>query len=218
MFERFTDAAKQVIVVAQQQAGELDNSYIGSEHLALGLIIAEEEGIAPRALTALGASKQVFLDALANLSSDDQVRPGEECEIPKSSSQQLPFTPRAKRILELSLREALSLGHNYIGTEHILLGFIRENEGVGPQVLEKLEVSLLEARQRVMENFQHNAGLRSDPLKELEWHLRRAQEQIPLIRDRLLEDNGFKRVAIENIGEEIEKTEEQVKKFHDSEE
>jgi ATP-dependent Clp protease ATP-binding subunit ClpC len=124
MFERFTDRARRVVVLAQEEARMLDHSYIGTEHILLGLI-HEGRGVAARALEALGVSL-------------DQVR-GEVEEIigrgDSPQSGQIPFTPRAKKVLELSLREALQLGHSYIGTEHVLLGLIAEGEGVGAQVL-----------------------------------------------------------------------------------
>jgi ATP-dependent Clp protease ATP-binding subunit ClpA len=124
MFERFTGQARQVIVSAQEEARVLDHNYIGTEHLLLGLLTAPDS-VAGVSLTALGYGR-------------DEVRAKVEDMIGRgktSPSGHIPFTPRAKKVLELSLREALQLKHNYIGTEHILLGLIREGEGVGPQVL-----------------------------------------------------------------------------------
>src|SRR5215210_7659636 len=109
MFERFTDRARRVVVLAQEEARMLNHNYIGTEHILLGLI-HEGEGVAAKALESLGISLE-----------------GVRQQAP---SGHIPFTPRAKKVLELSLREALQLGHNYIGTEHILLGLIREGEGV----------------------------------------------------------------------------------------
>src|SRR5687767_7956601 len=126
MFERFTDRARRVVVLAQEEARMLDHNYIGTEHILLGLI-HEGEGVAATALEALGIS-------LAEVRSDVESTIGRGDQAPRVH---IPFTPRAKKVLELSLREALQLGHNYIGTEHILLGLVREGEGVGAQVLIK---------------------------------------------------------------------------------
>src|SRR5690625_3895647 len=140
MFERFTDRARRVVVLAQDEARLLNHNYIGTEHILLGLI-HEAEGVGAKALEALGVS----LDAVR-----EQVRDiiGEGNQTP---SGHIPFTPRAKKVLELSLREALQLGHNYIGTEHILLGLIREGEGVAAQVLNKLGADLNRVRQPVIQ-------------------------------------------------------------------
>jgi ATP-dependent Clp protease ATP-binding subunit ClpC len=127
VFERFTERARRVVVLAQEEARRLDHNFIGTEHILLGLL-HEGEGVAAVSLEALGIS----LDA---------VRRQVEATIGRGEApptDHIPFTPRAKNVLELSLREALQLKHNYIGTEHILLGLIREGEGVGAQVLEKL--------------------------------------------------------------------------------
>ncbi len=140
MFERFTDRARRVIVLAQEEARSLQHNYIGTEHLLLGLI-REGEGVAAKALEAKG----VELDA---------TRKQVEEMIGKGSAApngHIPFTPHAKQVLELSLREALQLGHSYIGTEHLLLGLIREGEGVGTQVLIKMEVDLGELRTSVID-------------------------------------------------------------------
>jgi Clp amino terminal domain, pathogenicity island component len=146
MFERFTDRARRVVVLAQEEARLLNHNYIGTEHILLGLI-HEGEGVAYLALTELGIS----LDA---------VRAQVEAEIGQGSEApggHIPFTPRAKKVLELSLREALALGHNYIGTEHILLGLIREGEGVAAQVLVGLGAGLDRVRQQVVQLLA-NAG------------------------------------------------------------
>jgi hypothetical protein len=140
MFERFTDRARRVVVLAQEEARLLNHNHIGTEHILLGLI-HEGEGVAYLALTELGIS----LDA---------VRAQVEAEIGQGSeapSGHIPFTPRAKKVLELSLREALQLGHNYIGTEHILLGLIREGEGVAARVLVGLGAGLDRVRQQVVQ-------------------------------------------------------------------
>ncbi len=140
MFERFTDRARRVVVLAQEEARLLNHNYIGTEHLLLGLV-HETDGVAARALVSLGIS----LDAVRQ-----QVRQiiGEGGSSPAGH---IPFTPRAKKVLELSLREALALKHNYIGTEHILLGLIREGEGVAAQVLVTLGADLRAVRKRVIE-------------------------------------------------------------------
>ncbi|STD02767.1 Probable ATP-dependent Clp protease ATP-binding subunit [Dermatophilus congolensis] len=140
MFERFTDRARRVVVLAQEEARMLNHNYIGTEHILLGLI-HEGEGVAAKALESLGIS----LDAVR-----EQVQEiiGQGTQAP---SGHIPFTPRAKKVLELSLREALQLGHNYIGTEHILLGLIREGEGVAAQVLVKLGADLNKVRQTVIQ-------------------------------------------------------------------
>lgn len=140
MFERFTDRARRVIVLAQEEARSLKHNYIGTEHLLLGLI-REGEGVAAKAL----ASKGVELDA---------TRQQVEEMIGKGSAAptgHIPFTPHARQVLELSLREALQLGHSYIGTEHVLLGLIREGEGVGTQVLVKMGVDVADLRTSVID-------------------------------------------------------------------
>jgi hypothetical protein len=124
MFERFTERARQVVVLAQEEARTLKHNYIGTEHILLGLM-REEEGLAARVLESLDITvERVRAQVVRIVGSGEEVTSG-----------QIPFTPRVKEVLELALREALSLGHNYIGTEHILLGLVRENEGVGARVL-----------------------------------------------------------------------------------
>jgi Clp amino terminal domain, pathogenicity island component len=140
MFERFTDRARRVVVLAQEEARHLNHSHIGTEHILLGLI-NEKEGVAAIALTELGISLEGVRTEVVEI-----VGRGDEAPAPH-----IPFTPRAKKVLELSLREAMALGHNYIGTEHILLGLIREGEGVGAQVLVKVGASLDQVRQQVVQ-------------------------------------------------------------------
>src|SRR3981081_583238 len=140
MFERFTDRARKVLVLAQEEAGLLDHNFIGTEHLLLGLI-SEGEGVAARALESLGISLDV-----ARVKVHETIGPAGG-----TASGPPPFTPRAKKVLELSLREALQLGHNYIGTEHILLGIVREGEGVASQVLVDLGADLSRVRQQVIQ-------------------------------------------------------------------
>ncbi|MGD6980047.1 MULTISPECIES: ATP-dependent Clp protease ATP-binding subunit [Citricoccus] len=150
MFERFTDRARRVVVLAQEEARMLNHSYIGTEHILLGLI-HEGEGVAAKALESLSISLGAVREQVQEIIGQGQQTP----------SGHIPFTPRAKKVLELSLREALQLGHNYIGTEHILLGLIREGEGVAAQVLVKLGADLNRVRQTVIQllsGYQGGAG------------------------------------------------------------
>ncbi len=140
MFERFTDRARRVVVLAQEEARMLNHNYIGTEHILLGLI-HEGEGVAAKAMESLGISLEAVRQQVEEIIGQGQQAP----------SGHIPFTPRAKKVLELSLREALQLGHNYIGTEHILLGLIREGEGVAAQVLVKLGADLNRVRQQVIQ-------------------------------------------------------------------
>ena len=140
MFERFTDRARRVVVLAQEEARMLSHNYIGTEHILLGLI-HEGEGVAAKALESLDISLEAVRGQVEDIIGQGQQAP----------SGHIPFTPRAKKVLELSLREALQLGHNYIGTEHILLGLIREGEGVAAQVLVKLGADLNRVRQQVIQ-------------------------------------------------------------------
>ncbi|HLU53171.1 MAG TPA: ATP-dependent Clp protease ATP-binding subunit [Acidimicrobiia bacterium] len=140
MFERFTDRARRVVVLAQEEARSLNHNYIGTEHILLGLL-NEGEGIAAKALESLGIGLDSVRDEVVKI-----IGPGQQ-----SPTGHIPFTPRAKKVLELSLREALQLGHNYIGTEHILLGLIREGEGVAAQVLQQLGAELQKVRQSVIQ-------------------------------------------------------------------
>src|SRR5919109_1087294 len=148
MFERFTDRARRVVVLAQEEARLLNHNYIGTEHILLGLI-HEGEGVAAKALESLGISLEAVRSQVEEIIGQGGSSP----------SGHIPFTPRAKKVLELSLREALQLGHNYIGTEHILLGLIREGEGA--QVLVKLGADLSRVRQQVIQllsGYQGSSG------------------------------------------------------------
>ena len=140
MFERFTDRARRVLVFAQHEAKALDHNFIGTEHILLGLVV-EGEGVAAKALQELG----VDLDATRR-QIEQRIGRGN----PSDMSGAPPFTPKSKKVLELSLREALSLGHNYIGTEHLLLALIREGEGVGPQILIEQGLSAPKVRNKVV--------------------------------------------------------------------
>ena len=152
MFERFTDRARRVVVLAQEEARLLNHNYIGTEHILLGLI-HEGEGVAAKALESLGISLEAVRQQVEEIIGQGGSSP----------SGHIPFTPRAKKVLELSLREALQLGHNYIGTEHILLGLIREGEGVAAQVLVKLGADLSRVRQQVIQLLSGYPGSSTQP-------------------------------------------------------
>ncbi|MGI8983026.1 MAG: Clp protease N-terminal domain-containing protein, partial [Acidimicrobiales bacterium] len=152
MFERFTDRARRVVVLAQEEARLLNHNYIGTEHILLGLI-HEGEGVAAKALEQLGISLEAVRTQVEEIIGQGGSSP----------SGHIPFTPRAKKVLELSLREARQLGHNYIGTEHILLGLIREGEGVAAQVLVKLGADLSRVRQQVIQLLSGYAGKEGAP-------------------------------------------------------
>jgi ATP-dependent Clp protease ATP-binding subunit ClpA len=139
VFERFTERARQVVVLAQYEARALKHNYIGTEHLLLGLL-REDEGLAARVLESFDVTVEEVRGQIARIVGEgDEVLTG-----------QIPFTPRAKKVLELSLREALSLGHNYIGTEHILLGIVRENEGVAARILLDFDADAEKIRNEVI--------------------------------------------------------------------
>jgi ATP-dependent Clp protease ATP-binding subunit ClpC len=140
LFERFTDRARRVLVLAQEEARLLNHNFIGTEHILLGLI-HEGEGVAAKALESLGISLEAVREKV-----EETIGPAGS-----STTGSPPFTPRAKKVLELSLREALQLGHNYIGTEHMLLGLVREGEGVAAQVLVSLGADLSRVRQQVIQ-------------------------------------------------------------------
>src|SRR6187397_3357454 len=144
MFERFTDRARRVVVLAQEEARMLNHNYIGTEHILLGLI-HEGEGVAAKALESLGISLEAVREKV-----EETIGPAGT-----AASGAPPFTPRAKKVLELSLREALQLGHNYIGTEHILLGLVREGEGVAAQVLFKRGADLDRVRATVLNELRN---------------------------------------------------------------
>ena len=174
MFERFTDRARQVVVLAQDEARALRHNYIGTEHLLLGLLRVEEGG-AHEVLESLGVMIEEVRAQVGRI-----VGQGEE-----PAAGQIPFTPRAKKVLELSLREAIQLGHNYIGTEHILLGLIREGEGVAAQVLTRLGADLNRTRQQVIQLLHGPQG--AETVAEYNRPLRRpgGPGGLDAIRDRL---------------------------------
>jgi ATP-dependent Clp protease ATP-binding subunit ClpC len=136
VFERFTERARQVIVLAQDEARAFKHNYIGTEHLLLGLL-REERGLGAMALGELGVTLEEARSAVLR-----QVPPGDEVMVG-----QIPFTPRAKKVMELSLRESLSLDHNYIGTEHLLLALVHEGRGVAARVLDEFDVDVTKARE-----------------------------------------------------------------------
>ena len=148
MFERFTDRARASLSYAQDEARELGHDFIGTEHLLLGLL-REGEGVAAKALEALGVSLEETRERVAEM-----IGTGSASD-PAGSP---PFTPRAKKVLELSLREALQIGHNYIGTEHLLLGLVREGDGVAARVLVASGADLARVRQQVMELLSGSEG------------------------------------------------------------
>jgi ATP-dependent Clp protease ATP-binding subunit ClpA len=147
MFERFTDRARRAMVLAQEEARMLNHDYIGTEHLLLGLI-HEGEGVAAKVLESLGVSLDAVRQQVEEIIDPGQQAPGGH----------IPFTPRAKKVLELAQREARALGHDYIGTEHILLGLIREGRGVAAQVLVKLGADLNRVRQQVIQLLYGSRG------------------------------------------------------------
>src|ERR1700694_6186813 len=149
LFERFTDRARRVLVLAQEEARLLNHNFIGTEHILLGLI-HEGEGVAAKALESLGISLEAVREKV-----EETIGPAGS-----STTGSPPFTPRAKKVLELSLREALQLGHNYIGTEHMLLGLVHEGEGVGAQVLVSLGADLSRVRQQVVRQL---SGMSIEP-------------------------------------------------------
>ncbi len=147
MFERFTERARQVVVLAQEEARTLKHNYIGTEHILLGLL-REEEGVAAQVLQSLGITlERVRAEVVRIVGSGEEVTSG-----------QIPFTPRAKKVLELALREALGIGHKYIGTEHILLGLVRENEGVAARILLDFDADPEKIRDAVIRMLAKSGG------------------------------------------------------------
>ena len=160
MFERFTEGARQVVVLAQDEARALKHNYIGTEHLLLGLMRVEN-GAAARALESLDITVEEVRAQIARIvGQGDEVATG-----------QIPMTPRAKKVLELALREALSMGHNYIGTKHILLGIVRENEGVASRILLDFDADADTIRKQVVQAMSGRLVLKreepSEPTKGL---------------------------------------------------
>src|SRR3954462_12155136 len=172
MFERFTDRARRVVVLAQEEARMLNHNYIGTEHVLLGLI-HEGEGVAALALEGLDISLDAVRSQVEELVGQGQAAP----------TGHIPFTPRAKKVLDLSLREALQLGHNYIGTEHLLLGLVREGEGVAAQVLQDLGADLNRVRQQVVQLLSEEdpqaAALVAARIREIRRSARRGESLQP---------------------------------------
>jgi ATP-dependent Clp protease ATP-binding subunit ClpC len=194
MFERFTDRSRRVVVLAQEEARLLNHNYIGTEHLLLGLV-HDGEGVAAKALESLGISLEAVRAQVEQIIGQGQSAP----------SGHIPFTPRAKKVLELSLRESKQLGHDYIGTEHILLGLIREGEGVAAQVLVNLGGGLSRVRQQVIQLLSggeaavEQAGAPTRLVRmTVPEDLREAQEQLTQVRrqkERAIDAEDFDRAA-----------------------
>ena len=188
MFERFTDRARRVVVLAQEEARLLNHNYIGTEHILLGLI-SEGEGVAAKALESLDISLEAARQQVREVIGEGQMAP----------TGHIPFTPRAKKVLELSFREALQLGHNYIGTEHLLLGLISEGEGVAAQVLGDLGVDLKRARRAVLRQLGDRRErteaeaipieVRLRPMREDEWDAWRTRS-IQLYAEDMMRNEG----------------------------
>jgi prophage maintenance system killer protein len=160
MFERFSRRARQAVVLAQEEARELGHDYIGTEHVLLGLV-REDDGIAAIVLRDLGITATAIRDAVEEIVGRGKGSP----------SGHIPFTPRAKKVLELALREALQLGHNYIGTEHVLLGLVREGKGVAAQILVKQGAALATVRQAVIAELGESEPASSEARKDAESRL-----------------------------------------------
>jgi ATP-dependent Clp protease ATP-binding subunit ClpA len=197
LFDRFTDRARRVVVLAQEEARLLNHNYVGTEHLLLGLI-HEGEGVAAKALESLGISLEAVRAQVEEIIGQGQSAP----------TGHIPFTPRAKKVLELSLREAKQLGHSYIGTEHILLGLIREGEGVAAQVLVKLGADLSRGRQQVIqllsgytggEGAAEQAGTRTRLVRmTVPEELREVEEELAQVRrekEAAIDAEDFERAA-----------------------
>src|SRR5438132_170993 len=167
MFERFTERARQAVVLAQEEARALKHNYIGTEHLLLGLL-RKEEGVAAHVLESLEITLEEVRAQVAHI-----VGQGDEV-----TSGQIPFTPRAKKVLELALREALGIGHNYIGTEHILLGLTRENEGVAARILLELGAEPQQIRERIVDVL----GIELSPLAQTRRFGRRRGAPVHMVR------------------------------------
>jgi ATP-dependent Clp protease ATP-binding subunit ClpA len=200
MFERFTDRARRVVVLAQEEARLLNHDYVGTEHLLLGLA-HEGQGVAAEALESLGIRPEAIRSQVEQVIGQGQRAPGGH----------IPFTPRAKKVLELSLREAKQLGHNDIGTEHLLLGLVREGEGVAAHVLVSLGADLPRVRQQVIQLLSGDAGgagaaagMRPVPMPVPE-ELREAGEQLADVRrqkEAAIEAQDFERAAALRDAEE----------------
>jgi ATP-dependent Clp protease ATP-binding subunit ClpC len=186
MFERFTDRARRVVVLAQQEARHLNHNYLGTEHILLGLV-HEGEGVAAKALESLEISAEVVRQQVEEIIGRGT----------KASEPRIPFTPQAKKVLELSLREAKGLGHDYIGTEHILLGVIREAEGVAAQVLQKLGAHLDAVRKAVLDILAaHSGGEEPWPEAERTEPVEHDEPHCPQCRAHLRESAAYRVIDV----------------------
>jgi ATP-dependent Clp protease ATP-binding subunit ClpA len=192
MFERFTDRSRRAIDLAQEEARRLDHNYIGPEHILLGLI-REGEGVAARVLESLGISLEVVRQQVEEIIGRGQQAPQAD----------IPYTPRAKKVLELALRESLQLGHHYIGTEHILLGLIREGDSVAAQVLSELSADLNLVRQRVIQVLHGYHGKKGPAI------LRSTADPIP-VRRKMRGLHAEIRERVELIGSQLSSIEQRV--------
>ena len=200
MLERFTDQARRVVVLAEEEARMLDHNWIGTEHLLLG-VLREGDGVAARALESLGISLQPVRQQVEEIIGPVQQVPAEY----------IPFTPRSKKVLELSLRESLQLGHDRVGTGHILLGLIREGDGVAAQVLVRLGADLNQVRQQVIELV---SDLRPQSGRRLQSGRRPPREVVPVMwTNARLDVFGGRLTAVEQrvgIGPETSDLDEQI--------
>jgi Clp amino terminal domain, pathogenicity island component len=189
VFQQFTERARQVVVLAHDEARDLKHNYIGTEHLLLGLL-REEDGLGARVLESLDIGlEDARAEVARTVGVGDEVRTG-----------QIPFTPRAKRVLELALREALSLGHNYIGTEHILLGLTREADGVAMQILLELDAGAEQIRNEIISLL---SGTPSPAVQPVELHpdLRAEVERVRAEKQAALEAQEFEQAAAWRVRE-----------------
>jgi ATP-dependent Clp protease ATP-binding subunit ClpC len=186
VFEQFTPRARQVVVLAQDEARKLNHNYIGTEHILLGLL-REEEGLAARVLGSLAVTVEEVRSQVAQI-----VGPGDEV-----TTGQIPFTPRAKKVLELALREATSLKHGYIGTEHVLLGLVRVNEGVAAQILLEFDADAEKVRTEVIRMFSGGELPPARPRRGLTPRERRAAAAEPGLAAELERVRNEKEDAIE---------------------
>jgi hypothetical protein len=184
VFERFTERARQVVVLAQDEARAFRHNYIGTEHLLLG-ILREEEGLAARVLEALDVSlEEVRAEVTRIVGSGEELATG-----------QIPFTPRGKKVLELALREALSLGHNHIGTEHILLGLVREGEGVAMRILLEFDVDADKIRNEVIRALTSPGRARVEHVAPLAPDLQEEVERVRAEKEAALEAQEYEKAA-----------------------
>jgi ATP-dependent Clp protease ATP-binding subunit ClpC len=191
VFERFTDKARRVVVLAQEEARLLNHNYIGTEHVLLGLV-REGKGVAAQALKSMGIGLEAVRGQVELIIGQGQAAP----------TGHIPFTPRAKKVLEFSLREALQLGHNYIGTEHILLGLVREGEGVAAQVLQQLGADLNRVRQAVIRLLgERGQGPSAGPYEEVEPEGRLAGPRCPRCDADLAVFASYRTITVPDEGE-----------------